>query len=99
MKDLILSLSPGPWKEYELIDTGIFDKNEYFDVFVEYAKNSPNDILIKMTVHNRSSEAAELHLLPNLWFRNTWSWGLDVRRPRPQWPRHRAARTCAPRLT
>jgi hypothetical protein len=61
--------------EYELLDTGIFDDNRYFDVFVEYAKNSPEDILIKITVANRGPEAAELHVLPTLWFRNNWaSW-------------------------
>lgn len=61
--------------EYELSDTGIFDKNEYFDVFIEYAKAGANDILIKVTAYNRSATAAPLHLLPTLWFRNTWSWG------------------------
>ncbi len=60
--------------EYELIDTGIFNDNKYFDIFVEYAKESPEDILVKITVHNRGKEAAELQLLPTLWFRNTWSW-------------------------
>ncbi len=60
--------------EYELLDTGVFDKDRYFDVFVEYAKESPDDILIKITVCNRGKEAAALHLLPTLWFRNTWSW-------------------------
>ncbi|MEI6950072.1 glucosidase [Paraflavisolibacter sp. H34] len=63
--------------EYELLDTGIFDDNRYFDLFVEYAKADANDILIQITVHNRGAEAAELHVLPTLWFRNTWSWGLD----------------------
>jgi mannosylglycerate hydrolase MGH1-like protein len=61
--------------EYELLDTGIFDADRYFDVFVEYAKADPEDMLIRITVHNRGPEAAELHLLPTLWFRNTWSWG------------------------
>jgi hypothetical protein len=61
--------------EFELIDTGVFDGNRYFDVFVEYAKSSPEDILIKITVCNRGIEPAQLHLLPTLWFRNTWSWG------------------------
>jgi hypothetical protein len=61
--------------EYELLDTGIFDDDRYFDVFVEYAKSGPEDILIRVTVHNRGPEAAELHVLPTLWFRNTWSWG------------------------
>jgi hypothetical protein len=61
--------------EFELIDTGIFDENRYFDVFAEYAKNSPNDILIRITVANRGPNAAAVHLLPTVWFRNTWSWG------------------------
>jgi len=67
--------------EYELLDTGIFDQDRYFDVFVEYAKASAEDILIRITAHNRGPEAAELHLLPTLWFRNTWSWGWDDYRP------------------
>ncbi|HSZ78683.1 MAG TPA: hypothetical protein VK775_14875 [Chthoniobacterales bacterium] len=61
--------------EYELIDTGIFEDNRYFDVFAEYAKQSPNDIHIRITVANRAEEAAEVVLLPTLWFRNTWVWG------------------------
>ncbi|MGO9604316.1 MAG: MGH1-like glycoside hydrolase domain-containing protein [Candidatus Binataceae bacterium] len=61
--------------EFELIDTGVFDDNRYFDVFVEYAKASPEDILIKITICNRGPELANIHLLPTLWFRNTWSWG------------------------
>lgn len=61
--------------EYELIDTGIFDNDEYFDIFVEYAKESEKDILIKVTAHNRSAKSAPLCLIPTLWFRNTWSWG------------------------
>ena len=68
--------------EFELIDTGIFDENRYFDVFVEYAKGGPDDILIRLEAFNRGPEPAELHLLPTLWFRNTWSWGLDERKPR-----------------
>ena len=60
--------------EFELVDTGIFENDRYFDVFVEYAKGSPDDILIRIEAINRGSEAAELHLLPTLWFRNTWSW-------------------------
>jgi len=59
--------------EYELLDTGIFDEDRYFDVFVEYAKGDPEDILIKVSVHNRGPEAARIHLFPTLWFRNTWS--------------------------
>ena len=59
--------------EYELIDTGVFDDDRYFDVFLEYAKAGPEDILIRLTVYNRGPEAARLHLLPTIWFRNTWS--------------------------
>jgi hypothetical protein len=61
--------------EFELVDTGVFNENRYFDVFAEYAKNSPNDLLIRLTVANRGPDAATLHLLPNIWFRNDWSWG------------------------
>jgi hypothetical protein len=60
--------------EYELFDTGLFDQNRYFDVFVEYAKAAPDDILMRITIHNRGPAAAALHVLPQLWFRNTWSW-------------------------
>jgi len=60
--------------EYELIDTGIFDDNRYFDVVVEYAKLTPDDILMQITAHNRGPDDAELHLLPTVWFRHTWSW-------------------------
>ena len=60
--------------EYELLDTGIFDEDRYFDVFVEYAKADAEDVLIKISIANRGPEAAPLHLLPTLWFRNTWSW-------------------------
>jgi len=67
--------------EYELIDTGIFDEDRYFDVFVEYAKATPDDILLEITVHNRGPEEARLHILPTLWFRNTWSWGGGNERP------------------
>src|SRR5918993_4940522 len=67
--------------EYELIDTGVFDDGRYFDVFVEYAKASPEDILIRITVENRGPDEATLHVLPTLWFRNTWSWGSDTARP------------------
>jgi hypothetical protein len=68
-------------QEYELIDTGLFDDDRYFDVVVEYAKAGPDDILLRVTAHNRGPEAAELHLLPQLWFRNTWSWREGVDRP------------------
>lgn len=68
--------------EFELVDSGIFNDNRFFDVEVEYAKSAPDDILVRITAHNRGPEAATLHLLPTLWFRNTWSWGRDERRPR-----------------
>src|SRR5262249_51615611 len=67
--------------EYELLDTGVFDDDRYFDVFVEYAKASPEDILIQISVHNRGPESAELHVLPHLWFRNTWSWEPGAGKP------------------
>ncbi|WP_329549201.1 glucosidase [Streptomyces sp. NBC_01356] len=60
--------------EYELLDTGVFDEDRYFDVFVEYAKAGPEDLLIEITAHNRGPDEATLHLLPTLWFRHTWSW-------------------------
>jgi len=69
--------------EYELLDTGVFDQDRYFDVFVEYAKEGPEDMLIRITVHNRGPEPARLRLLPTLWFRNTWSWGGDASRNKP----------------
>jgi hypothetical protein len=69
--------------EYDLLDTGVFDDDCYFDAFVEYAKESPEDLLIQISVHNRGPEAAELHVLPTLWFRNCWSWhGSPKERPR-----------------
>src|SRR5881398_2111812 len=67
--------------EFELADTGVFDGGRYFDVFVEYAKAGPDDVLIRVTAHNRGPAPAPLHLLPTLWFRNTWSWGRDNRKP------------------
>ena len=67
--------------EYELIDTGVFNGNRYFDVFVEYAKSDPGDILIQITAYNRGAEAAVLHVLPTLWFRNTWSWEKNSVKP------------------
>ena len=63
--------------EYELLDTGIFDDDRYFDVFVEYAKADPEDLRVKISVHNRGPESAQLHVIPTLWFRNVWSWGDD----------------------
>src|SRR5262249_28299026 len=67
--------------EFELIDTGIFDEDRYFDIQVEYAKASPEDILIRIEAFNRGPESAPLHLIPQLWFRNTWCWGDD---PEPE---------------
>jgi len=69
-------------REYELLDTGVFEGDRYFDVVVEYAKASADDVLIRITTTNRGPDAAHLHLLPTLWFRNTWSW--DVGAPRPR---------------
>jgi hypothetical protein len=63
--------------EYELLDTGIFDDGRYFDVFVEYAKASPEDVVMRITAWNRGPDPAPLHLLPHLWFRNTWAWGVE----------------------
>ena len=68
--------------EYEIMDTGIFDDNRYFDVFIEYAKADPEDILIQLTACNRGPDESTLHVLPQLWFRNTWAWGYDAARPR-----------------
>jgi len=73
--------------EFELIDTGIFDDNRYFDVAIEYAKASANDMLITIEVANRGPDAARVHVLPTLWFRNTWSWG---RTGEGYWPKIRA---------
>ena len=69
--------------EFELLDTGVFDEDRYFDVFVEYAKADVEDVLIRIQAVNRGPDAAELHLLPQLWFRNTWSWS-DTGKTRPQ---------------
>jgi hypothetical protein len=68
-------------REYELLDTGIFDDDRYFDVNVEYAKADPEDILWRITAYNRGPCEAELHVLPQAWFRNTWSWEADAPRP------------------
>jgi hypothetical protein len=67
--------------EFELIDTGIFDDKRYFDVYVEYAKAAPEDVLIRISIANRGAEDATLHVLPTLWFRNTWSWSPGVPKP------------------
>src|SRR5688572_11958864 len=71
----------GGGPEFELLDTGIFDDDRYFDVFVEYGKATPEDLVVRVTAHNRGPEPAPLHLLPHLWFRNTWAWG---GRPSPE---------------
>ena len=70
-----------PGREYELLDTGVFDDDRYFDVFVEYAKAEVEDICIRIEVANRGPDEAEVDVLPTLWFRNTWSWNGDGRRP------------------
>ncbi len=67
--------------EFEITDTGIFNDSQYFDIFVEYAKAGAEDMLIQITIYNRSSVEAELHVLPHIWFRNTWSWGYDNYKP------------------
>ena len=67
--------------EFELLDTGIFDDDRYFDIFIEYAKADTEDILIKLTAHNRGDEEKPLHVLPTLWFRNTWSWKEEASKP------------------
>ena len=69
--------------EYELLDTGIFDKDEYFDITIEHAKADEQDILIKVTVENRSKTAAPITVLPTIWFRNTWSWGYENYKHKP----------------
>jgi hypothetical protein len=69
--------------EYELIDTGVFNQDRYFDIFIEYAKAGPEDILVQVTVFNRGPEEADLHVLPTLWFRNTWASWLARRTARP----------------
>src|SRR6476659_5450322 len=69
-------------REFELEQTGVFENYRYFDVFVEYAKGGPDDVLIRITVANRGPDAATIHLLPTLWFRNVWSWG-SAQIPKP----------------
>ncbi len=68
--------------EYELIDTGVFESDRYFDVVVEYAKNSPEDILVQVSVTNRGAEEKQIHLLPTLWFRNYWTWNRKYPKPK-----------------
>ena len=76
--------------EFELLDTGVFDHNRYFDIAIEYAKADEEDICVRIEAINRGPEPAPLHLIPQLWFRNTWSWGKE-RKPEP------AIRASAPR--
>jgi len=71
----------GAGREFELLDTGIFDEDKYFDCFVEYAKHNEEDLAIRLTIHNRGAEDAEIHILPQLWFRNTWAWKDEAERP------------------
>ena len=82
--------------EYELLDTGVFAEDRYFDVVVEYAKGDVEDILIKITATNRGPESARLRLLPTVWFRNTWSWDSNAARPKlhAYARRHRAEPSC-----
>ena len=72
----------GSGLEFELLDTGIFDEDRYFDIFIEYAKQGPDDICVRIEAFNRGPDAAPLHLMPHLWFRNTWGWGPE-RTPEP----------------
>ncbi len=83
-------------REFELTDTGIFNESRYFDVTVEYAKNAPDDLLIKISVANRGPENWKLHVLPTVWFRNTWSWGRDGE---GYWPKGKISRESEARLT
>ena len=85
--------------EYELIDTGIFDDDQYFDVFIEYAKADAEDICIKITAHNRGRESAPLHILPTVWFRNRWSWYETAQRPRMEAIENKADNLSTIRLT
>ena len=87
--------------EYELTDTGIFDEHRYFDVLAEYAKAAPDDICIRLTIANRGSDDAPLHVLPTLWFRNTWAWGRSGERhpPRPRLDRDGDSRIVADHAT
>ena len=67
----------GSGMEFELLDTGVFDEDRYFDIVIEYAKADAEDICIRIEAFNRGPDAAELHILPHLWFRNTWAWGAE----------------------
>ena len=82
--------------EYELLDTGVFDDDRYFDVYVEYAQATPGDILMRVVAHNRGPDDAPLHLLPTLWCRNDWSWKPGAERPRLQMAQHLAIEASLP---
>jgi hypothetical protein len=84
--------------EFELLDTGIFDEDRYFDVYIEYAQASPGDLLMRVTVCNRGPDAAPLHVLPQLWFRNTWSWGGGGVKPQLSMAQHLAVEARHPDL-
>ena len=81
--------------EYELLDTGVFDDERYFDVFVEYAKAGPDDILVRITAVNRGPDAAELHLLPTFWFRNAWAPWIAESNRLPEKPQLRQVESAA----
>src|SRR5207249_10147688 len=87
--------------EFELVDTGVLDGDRYFDVGVEYAKASPEDVLIRITVANRGAERAAIHVLPTLWFRNAWDWGRsgDNYPPKPELSRAGSAEVRAEHAT
>src|SRR5215475_1315626 len=76
LKERIFGLGGREEPEYELVDTGIFGENRYWAITADYAKEGPNDLCVKVTVANRGPDEATLHVLPHLWFRNTWAWGL-----------------------
>jgi hypothetical protein len=84
--------------EFELIDSGVFNQDRYFDVFVEYAQAAPEDILMRVTIHNRGPETAPLHVLPQLWFRNTWSWDAGGTKPALRMAQHMAIEADHPEL-
>jgi hypothetical protein len=90
----------GSGAEFELLDTGVFDENRYFDIVVEHAKANPEDICIRIEAFNRGPDAAELHVIPQLWFRNTWAWGLvREQAPRIQMGTRPSVCSCRSRLT
>jgi hypothetical protein len=84
--------------EFEILDTDVFNENRYFDVFIEYAKDSPDDMLMLVTAHNRGPEQASIYVLPQLWFRNTWSWDRESGKPELRLSQDGAARAFHPIL-